>query len=88
MGAKTWMIVYSDEQSSSKFKSHPKPELEKTVSLLNRLFPNEKLEKIDDGNLSYTCPSNDLIYAGYFDGIAVIAAKEFGVDYPSKIDRR
>ncbi|GHA16307.1 hypothetical protein GCM10008090_27640 [Arenicella chitinivorans] len=88
MGAKTWMIVSSDNQSSSKFKSYPKPNLEKTVALLNRLFPNEKLEKTDDGDLSSTCPPNDMIYAGYFEGISVVAAKEFGIDNPSKLDRR
>jgi hypothetical protein len=88
MGAKTWMIVYSDNQSSSKFRNYPKPDLEKTVSLLNRLFPNENLEKIDDGDLSFTCPRDDMIYAGCFDGISVVAAKEFGIDYPSKVNRR
>ena len=88
MGAKTWMIVYSDDQPSNKFKRYPKPDLEKTISLLNRLFPNEKLEKTDDGDLSFTCPPNDMIYAGHFDGISVVAAKEFGIDNPSKIDRR
>ncbi|WP_189400631.1 DUF6928 family protein [Arenicella chitinivorans] len=88
MGAKTWMIVYSDDQPSNKFKRYPKPDLEKTISLLNRLFPNEKLEKTDDGDLSFTCPPNDMIFAGHFDGISVVAAKEFGIDNPSKIDRR
>lgn len=88
MGAKTWMIVYSDDQPSNKFKRYPKPDWEKTISLLNRLFPNEKLEKTDDGDLSFTCPPNDMIYAGHFDGISVVAAKEFGIDNPSKIDRR
>lgn len=88
MGAKTWMIVYSDDQPSNNFKRYPKPDLEKTISLLNRLFPNEKLEKTDDGDLSFTCPPNDMIFAGHFDGISVVAAKEFGIDSPSKIDRR
>lgn len=88
MGAKTWMIVYSDEQSSSKFKNYPKPDLEKTILLLNRLFLNEKFERIEDGDLSFTCPSDEKIYAGYFNGISVVAAKEFGIDNPSKIDKR
>jgi hypothetical protein len=87
MGAKTWMIVYSDEHSSNRFKGYPKPDLEKTLTLLNKLFPSEKLEQIDDGDLSVTCPPDDVIYAGCFDGIAVIAAKEFGLDNPSKIDK-
>ena len=82
------MIVYSDDQSLTKFKGYPRPDLEKTASLLARLFPNERLERIDDGNLSFTCPPDDLIYAGCFDGISVVAAKEFGKDNPSKIDRR
>ena len=88
MGAKTWMIVYSHEKPSDRFKSYPKPDLGKTVTLLNRLYPGEKLEKIEDGDLSYTSPPDDVIYAGHFDGVAVIAAKEFGIDNPSKINNR
>jgi hypothetical protein len=88
MGAKTWMIVYSDDQSSKKFTSYPKPDLKKTVSLLKQLYPNESLKKVDDGNLSFTCPPDDMIYAGCFEGISVVAAKEFGIDNPSKIGKR
>ncbi len=86
MGAKTWMLVYSDDQSSQKLQAYPKPDFDKTVALLARLFPRNKLERIGDGDLSYTCPARKVIYAGCFDGFSVVAAREFGVDNPSQID--
>lgn len=49
------------------------------------MFPGEKLEPIGDGNLSYTCPPGDELHIGCFQGVSVIAAKEFGIDYPSKL---
>lgn len=69
-------------------KVYPEPNLDKTLALLKLLFPGEGLERVDDGDLSFTCPPNNLIYAGCFDGISVVAAKEFGRDKPSKIDQR
>lgn len=88
MGAKTWMIVYSDEKPSEKFKSNPKLNQSKTDELVSRLFSGEKLEKIADGVLSFTCPPDGEIYAGCFEGVSVVAAKEFGIDYPSKLERK
>jgi hypothetical protein len=52
------------------------------------LFPREKLEPIGDGDLSNTCPPDDEIHIGCFSGVSVIAAKEFGIDYPSKLHQR
>lgn len=82
------MIVYSDEQSSEKLKRNPELDVQKTDKLIASLFPNEKLEKIDNGNLSFTSPPDAVIYAGCFEGISVIAAKEFCIDYPSQLDTR
>ena len=85
MGAKTWMMVYSDGNAASSLKQNSDLDRGKTVELVKELFPQEKLESIEDGDLSYTCPPDDIIYAGYFSGVFVIAAKEFGIDFPSKL---
>lgn len=88
MGAKTWMLVYSDGDVSEKLKSNPVLDRVATDMLVQKLFPNENLQVIEDGNLSYTCPPNNQIFAGSFEGFSILAAKEFGIDYPTKIDNR
>lgn len=85
MGAKTWMLVYSNGNAAESLKINSELNREKTIELVNKLFPKEKLEPIEDGDLSYTCPPNNEIYAGYFSGVFVVAAKEFGIDFPSKL---
>jgi hypothetical protein len=64
MGAKTWMLVYSNENAAETLKNNSELDRAKTIELVNELFPQEKLEPIDDGDLSYTCPPDDEIYAG------------------------
>ncbi len=85
MGTKTWMLVYSDGNVARNLKKNSKLDRPKTIKLVKELFPKEKLEPIGDGELSCTSPPDDEIYAGYFSGVFVIAAKEFGIDFPSKI---
>lgn len=85
MGAKTWMMVYSNGNAADSLKNNSEIDRVKTTELVKELFPKEKLEAIDDVDLSNTNPANNKIYAGYFSGVFVIAAKEFAKDYPSKI---
>jgi hypothetical protein len=58
---------------------------EATVALTKQLFPSEKMMALDDGDLSNTCPPDAEIVVGCFPGLTVVAAKEFGVDYPSML---
>ncbi|WP_299811274.1 hypothetical protein [uncultured Shewanella sp.] len=85
MGAKTWMIVYSEGNAPEVLKSNPKLEENRTSEFLARLFPDYELSPMDDGSLSFTSPEEDEIYAGFFNGVFVVAATEFGIDYPTKI---
>lgn len=88
MGAKTWMLVYSEGDAAEKLKSGSSLDREATNKLVEKLFPNEKLEPIEEGDLSYTNPPDNIIYAGCFGDVSVVAAKEFAGDYPSKLDTR
>lgn len=88
MGAKTWMLVLADSNARDALAAKPSLDREATQKLADTLFPDEKLEPIGDGDLSYTCPPDDEVHIGCFLGVSIIAAKEFGVDYPSKIDQR
>jgi hypothetical protein len=56
-----------------------------TLQLARSLFPREKLEPIGDGDLSYTCPPDEELHIGCFPGVSILAAKEFGIDYPSRL---
>lgn len=88
MGAKTWMLVLADSSARDALAAKPSLDREATQRLANALFPSDKLEPIGDGDLSYTCPPDDEVHIGCFPGVSVVAAKEFGIDYPSKLDPR
>jgi hypothetical protein len=88
MGAKTWMLVFADLSAREALKNRPLLDRDATARLARELFPTENLEPLDDGDLSYTCPPDSEIFIGCFPGVSVIAAKEFGIDYPSILPRR
>lgn len=85
MGAKTWMLVYANGKVAETLTRQPELDRDATQQLAKDLFPNEKIEAIGDGSLLYTCPPNDEIHLGSFPGVSIVAAKEFGIDYPSKL---
>lgn len=86
MGAKTWMLAYVNGSASEILNSNPTLDREATAALARKLFSAEKLEPLDDGELSSTCPPDNEIVIGCFPGLTIIAAKEFAIDNPSKLD--
>jgi hypothetical protein len=88
MGAKTWMLVYADEDARKALADHPTLDRKKTAQLADRLFPSENLEPLEDGNLLFACPPNRELMIGCFPGVSILAAKEFGIDNPSKLHHR
>lgn len=85
MGAKTWMLVYAEQSAREALRRRPQLDREATLKFANKLFPKAKLVPIGDGDLSYTSPPDNEIHIGCFLGVSVVAAKEFGIDYPSKV---
>lgn len=85
MGAKTWMLVGASGSVRDALSVQPQLDRDATMRLAQRLFPGEHLEMLDDGDLSYTCPPDDEVHIGCFPGVSVVAAKEFGIDYPSHL---
>jgi hypothetical protein len=59
---------------------HPPLDREATARRAATVFPGEKLELLDDGNLAYTCPPDRELCIGCFPGVSVLAAREFGGD--------
>lgn len=88
MGAKTWMLVLANTNARDALAAKRPLDREATQKLADTLFPGEDLESIGDGNLSYTCPPGDEVHMGCFPGVSVVAAKEFGIDHPSKLHHR
>lgn len=85
MGAKTWMLVYSNGNARELLKSHPALDRQATATLAGKLFPTDKLEPMGDGDLGSTNPPDGEIVIGCFPGLAIVAAKEFGIDHPPKL---
>ncbi len=85
MGAKTWMLVYAESNACEALAVRPQLDRDATLRLAEKLFTREKLQLLGDGNLAYTCPPDNELHIGCFAGVSVIAAKEFGIDYPSAL---
>ena len=85
MGAKTWMLVYSDGSAKAALGNSPVLDREASAELGKRLFPSDKLESLNDATLSFTCPPDNELVVGCVSGISILAAKEFGIDRPSQL---
>ena len=85
MGAQTWMLVYASGNAAEALRSSPQLDRDATLKLARSLFPRENLVLIGDGDLSYTCPPDDELHIGCFPGLSILAAKEFGIDHPTKL---
>lgn len=88
MGAKTWMLVYASENVADVLKSRPAIDRDASTALAKKLFPQHELMPLADGTLSFACPPDDEVMVACFPGIAVVAAAEFGIDYPSKLPKQ
>ena len=88
MGAKTWMLVYADQDARAALAAAPQLDRDRTLRLARTLFPGETLKPLGDGTLSDTCPPDNEIDIGCFPGASVVAAKEFGIYRPSTLERR
>jgi hypothetical protein len=62
MGAKTWMLAYVDGDATAILKSGPRLNRAAADALLAQLFPAEKWEKMEDTDLSWTCPAGNEIF--------------------------
>ena len=88
MGAKTWMISYSNESPREVLKDNSDLDRKETMKLVQKLFPNDSLEELSDGDLMFTNPPKNEILAGYYSGVFILATDELAIDNPSMIDKR
>lgn len=88
MGAKTCMLVYAHSNAREALRTIPQLNRQSTHTLAAALFPREKLEAVGDCDLSDTSPPDNELHIGCFPGVSVVAAKEFGIDYPSSLPQK
>lgn len=88
MGAKTWMLVGCDVDAKLVLSANPVLNRAASQALARAVFPKHTLTEAEDGSLAYTNPPDDKVYVGVFPGVSVIAAGEFGVDRPSKLEKK
>jgi len=85
MGAKTWMLVTSNGHAAEILSTRPALDRDAALAYAQSLFPNESHTQLEDGDLYYTNPPDDQLFVGSYGGVNVIAASEFGIDYPSTL---
>ncbi len=85
MGAKTWMLVTSSGNASETLAKRPALDRDAALAYAQSLFPNETLSQLEDGDLYYTNPPDDQLFVGSYGDVKIIAANEFGIDYPSRL---
>ncbi len=86
MGAKTWMLVYTDGDPIDILRASPELNRDETRRFAEHLFSKHDLVPGGDGDLLYTNPPDEEVFVGCFPGLTVVAAAEVGIDYPSKLD--
>jgi len=79
------MLVCCDELPKAAVNAIAAPYRAKSQSLIREMFPAATLEPIESSSLAYTSPPKNEVYVGCYEGFTVVAAKEFGIDYPSKL---
>ena len=87
MGAKNWILVFSDGNPRATLASKPALDRAKSEELARRLFPENPLVPDEDRDLTYGDPRDGDILVGCYGDASIVAAQEFGPDYPSKLDQ-
>jgi hypothetical protein len=85
MGAKSWMLVYAADDARRALAASRELDRAATRKFAGLLFPGQALEDVGDAALSCTCPPAHEIHVGCFPGVSIVAAKEFGIDRPSRL---
>ncbi len=88
MGAKTWMLVYSDGDPRDTLVRRPPLNRDASARLARSLFRPSRLISLNDVDLGDTQPRDGNIHIGCFDDVAVIACEEIAIDYPSQLPGR
>jgi len=82
------MLVCSDLPVKEMLRKNPALNRVPAEKLARQMFPDETLMPIEDASVGCTSSPGSRSFNGCFDGLTVVAAKESGIDYPSKLPSR
>lgn len=89
MGAKDWMVMYSEGDISSILRKTPPPDRAEARAVVERLYEGYEITEIADGNLSEDAnPPDDEVYIGCFDGLTIVCTTDVALDEPSELAPR
>ena len=88
MGVKNWILVFAAGDVRNSLCGKVTLDRRATDEFAGALFPAESLASLGDTDLLQANPPDDEMIGGCFDGVSIVAAREFGIDFPSKLDAR
>lgn len=88
MGAKSWMIAYSQGRPRDILASRPQLDPAGTDALVADLFGRDEPSRLGETDLFAINPPDNEIVAGAFESLFIVAAREFSLDNPSQLKPR
>jgi len=88
MGAKDWLLVYSDGDARKILQSRPVLDRVAAAAVAGRLHPDRTVTPIDDGTFEESLnPEDGEIYVAAYPGLTIVSTSDAAEDYPSLISR-
>ena len=88
MGARDWLLVYSDGDTRKILQSGPVLDREAARAVAGRLYPDRVITPIDDGSFEESLnPEDGEIYVAAYPGLTIVSTSDAAEDYPSLISR-
>jgi hypothetical protein len=89
MGAKDWMLLYSDGDIRPVLQAAPAADRDATQALVARLYPAHWIASVPDGTLlEQANPPDGHVYAGCFPGLTIVCTGDAALDRPSQLPQR
>jgi hypothetical protein len=88
MGAKNWMLFYTDGDVRPILQAAPPIDRGATRAMVQRLYPTMELVETADGSLAEAGPPDGLVLAGCFPKLSIVCTADVAQDRPSTVDRR
>ena len=86
MGAKDWLLVFSDGDARKILRSRPVLDRALAASVAQRLYPDRVVTPIDDGSFDENLnPEDGEIYVAAYPGLVIVATTDVAEDFPSQI---
>ena len=85
MGAKVWMLVYSNGDVLSLWNSAPEPTKDRHQAICKTLFPTKKFTEIDNVTLAFANPRHGNVHITDLGAVLIVATEAAAIDNPSKL---